>query len=85
MKDKEWKKNYQKVNTEKHLSGTRRGMAEETLRVLAIDEIAEKYGAHPFKLAALNLSIEETEEIAKSGKYRKEANNERSHSQEVQE
>ena len=54
-------------------------MAEETQRVFAIDEIADKYGAHPLKLLALNLSIEETEEIAKSGKYPKEAQNERPH------
>lgn len=58
--------------------------ARETQREIAIWKIAEKYGADPVKLKELNLSIEETEEIAKSGKYKKEAQeNERSHSQKV--
>jgi hypothetical protein len=42
-------------------------------REIAIWEIAEKYNADPVKLKDLNLSIEETEDIAKSGKYKKEA------------
>ena len=82
MDDKEWKKHYQKVVTEKHVSGTRHGMAEEPLRDIAIWEMGEKYGADPVKLKDLNLSIEETEKIAKSGKYQKEVNqNERAHTQ----
>lgn len=48
--------------------------ARETQREIAIWEIAEKYGSDPVKLKDLNLSIEETEEIAKSGKYKKEDN-----------
>jgi len=51
--------------------------AREELRGIGIWEIAEKYGADPVKLKDLNLSIEETEEIAKSGKYKKEVRNER--------
>jgi len=50
--------------------------ARETQREIAIWGIAEKYGADPVKLKNLNLSIEETEEIAKSGKYKKETQNE---------
>ena len=53
--------------------------ARETQREITIWEIAETYGADPVKLKDLNLSIEETEEIAKSGKYQKEAQNERQH------
>ncbi len=56
--------------------------ARETQREIAIWGIAEKYGADPVKLKDLNLSIEETEEIAKSGKYKKEAHHERSYNQE---
>jgi hypothetical protein len=41
-------------------------------REIAIWDIAEKYNADPMKLKDLNLSIEETEKIAKSGKFRKE-------------
>ena len=51
--------------------------ARETQREIAIWGIAETYGADPVKLKDLNLSIEEIEEIAKSGKYQKEAHNER--------
>lgn len=54
-------------------------------REIAIWKIAEKYGTDPVKLKDLNLSIGQTEEVAKSGKYKKEANHERTHSQEVQE
>ena len=43
----------------------------ETVREIEIWRIAEKYGADFVKLMDLNLSIEETEEIAKSGKYKK--------------
>lgn len=57
--------------------------ARETQREIAIWEIAEKYNADAVKLKDLNLSIEKTEEIAKSGKYKKEAHHERSYSQEV--
>jgi len=56
--------------------------ARETRREIVIWAIAEKYGADPVKLKDLNLSIKETEEIAKSGKYKKEAQHERTHSQE---
>ena len=41
-------------------------------REIAIWRIAEKYGPDPVKHKDLNLSIEETGEIAKSGKYKKE-------------
>ena len=58
--------------------------ARETQREIAIWEIGEKYGADPVKLKDLNLSIEQTEEIAKSGKYKKEAQHERTHNQAVQ-
>ena len=51
----------------------------------AISEIAEEYGADWDKLMALNLPIGKTKEAARSGKYQKEAHDERSHSQEVQE
>lgn len=51
--------------------------ARETQREIAIWGIAETYGADPVKLKDLNLSIEEIEEIAKSGEYQKEAQNER--------
>jgi|GEM_PF-3252012 len=51
--------------------------ARETQREIAIWNIATEYGADPVKLKDLNLSIEETEEIAKSGKCKKEAQNER--------
>lgn len=46
--------------------------ARETQRQIAIWGIAGKYGADFVKLIDLNLSIKETEEIAKSGKYQKE-------------
>lgn len=45
----------------------------EVQRGIAIWNIAQKYGADAVKLKDLNLSIEQTEEIAKSGKYKKEA------------
>lgn len=54
-------------------------------RSAAISEIAEEYDADEDKLMALNLPIGKTKEAAKSGKYKKEAKNERSHNQEVQE
>jgi len=41
-------------------------------REIAIWSIATEYGADPMELKKLNLSIEETEKIAKSGKYQKE-------------
>ena len=50
-----------------------------------IEEIAEEYGADEVKLRVLNLSIGDIERAAMSGKYKKEAQNERPHSQEVQE
>lgn len=53
----------------------------EILRELEVWGIAEKYGADPVKLKDLNLSIEETEEIAKSGKYQKDVKNEGRHNQ----
>lgn len=53
--------------------------AREVQREIAIWKIAEKYGADPVKLKDLNLSIDQTEEIAKSGKYKKEVNHERTH------
>jgi len=53
-----------------------------TEREIAIFTIASKYGADPVELNDLNLSIEQTEEIAKSGKYTKEAQNERTHTSE---
>lgn len=43
--------------------------ASETQKEIAIWKIAQKYGADPVKLKNLNLSIEESEEIARSGKY----------------
>jgi len=42
-------------------------------REIAIWDIAEKYNADPIKLKELNLSIKQTEKIARSGKYKKEA------------
>jgi hypothetical protein len=57
-------------------------LARETQREIAIWDIAQKYGADPVKLKDLNLSIEQTEEIAKSGKCKKEAQHERSHTSE---
>lgn len=50
-----------------------------------IEQIAEKYDVDEDKLVALNLSIGDIERAAMSGKYQKEAKNERSHNQEVQE
>lgn len=44
--------------------------ARETMREINIWNIATGYGADPVKLKDLNLSIEETEEAAKSGKYK---------------
>jgi hypothetical protein len=54
-------------------------IAREVMREIAIWDIAYKYGTDPVRLKELNLSIEETEEIAKSGKYKKGAQNERKH------
>jgi hypothetical protein len=48
-------------------------------REIAIWDIAEKYNANPMKLKELNLSIKQTEKIAKSGKYKKEAQDEERH------
>jgi len=47
-------------------------MRRESDREIAIWDIAEKYNADAMKLKDLNLSIEKTEKIAKSGKYKKE-------------
>jgi hypothetical protein len=44
--------------------------ASQTKREIDIWRIAEKYGADAVKLKELNLSLEKTEEIAKSGKYK---------------
>lgn len=44
--------------------------AREIVRALDIEKIAIKYNASSSKLERLNLSIEETEEAAKSGKYK---------------
>ena len=49
-------------------------------REITVWRIAEKYGTDPVKLKDLNLSIQETEEIAKSGNFREEAHHERAHS-----
>ena len=59
--------------------------ARETMREIDIWIIATTYKADPVKLKDLNLSIEETEEIAKSGKYKQEAQDERKHKTEKQE
>ena len=48
----------------------------ETMREIDIWEIAIKYDACAMKLKALNLSLEETEEAAKSGKYKWEGTEE---------
>ena len=59
--------------------------ARETMREIDIWIIASKYKADPMQLKELNLSLEETEEIAKSGKYKwdgwdkPEVQNERKH------
>lgn len=55
----------------------------ETGREIAIWDIAQRHGADPVELKDLNLSIEETEEMAKSGKYNKEVQMEGKTSREI--
>lgn len=50
--------------------------AREVMREIDIWKIATKYKADPMQLKELNLSLEETEEAAKTGKYKQEAQNE---------
>ena len=53
--------------------------ATRTKREIYIWKIAERYSSDASKLKNLNLLLEETEEIAKTGKYLKEAQNEGKH------
>lgn len=65
---------------------SREGVRKVCEREIAIFEIATEYGADPQELKDLNLSIGETEEIAKSGKYQKGGKkDERQHTLEKQE
>jgi hypothetical protein len=48
-----------------------RDIRRDSEREIAIWDIAEKYNTDPVKLKDLNLSIKETEKIARSGKFRK--------------
>jgi hypothetical protein len=54
-------------------------------REIAIWEIAEKYDADAMKLKDLNLPIAEIEEVARSGKYKREAQDEKGHEERDQE